>query len=149
MKYEVLLYDLTRTYFAGAAAEVPQATYGYRRDHRSDCKQVVLAPVVTPEGLPLAYEIMPGNTQDKQTLPDFIAQLQALHGPADRIWIMDCGPPTEEQLTELRARDPPVRSLVGTPRARVKTTHAQWQDLPWQPVPGSVAVKLFRHDKEL
>ena len=71
----------------------------------------VLALVVTPEGLPLAYEVMPGNTQDKQTLKAFIAQLEALHGPADRIWIMDRGIPTEEQLTELRASDPPVRYL--------------------------------------
>ncbi len=149
VKYEVLLYDLTSTYFEGAAEEIPKATYGYSRDHRGDCKQVVLALVVTPEGLPLAYEVMPGNTQDKQTLKDFIAQLQALHGQADRIWIMDRGIPTEAQLAELRASDPPVRYLVGTPRARVKTTRAQWQDLPWQRVQGTVEVKLFREDKEL
>jgi hypothetical protein len=92
---------------------------------------------------------MPGNTQDKQTLRDFIAKLQALHGKADRIWIMDRGIPTEAQLAELRASDPPVRYLVGTPRARVKTTRAQWQDLPWQQVQGTVEVKLFREDKEL
>ena len=92
---------------------------------------------------------MPGNTQDKQTLKAFIAQLAALHGPADRIWIMDRGIPTEEQLTELRASTPPVRYLVGTPRARVKATRAQWQDLPWQQVQGTVEVKLFREDKEL
>ena len=79
-KYEVLLYDLTSTYFEGAAEEIPKATYGYSRDHRGDCKQVVLALVVTPEGLPLAYEVMPGNTQDKQTLKDFLARLEALHG---------------------------------------------------------------------
>jgi hypothetical protein len=149
VQYEVLLYDLTSTYFEGAAEDIPKATYGYSRDHRGDCKQVVLALVVTPEGLPLAYEIMPGNTQDKQTLKAFIAKLQALHGPADRIWIMDRGIPTEEQLTELRASTPPVRYLVGTPRARVKATRAQWQDLPWQQVQGTVEVKLFREDKEL
>ena len=149
MKYEVLLYDLTSTYFEGAAEEIPKATYGYSRDHRGDCKQVVLALVVTPEGLPLAYEVMPGNTQDKQTLKDFLARLEALHGQAERIWIMDRGIPTEEQLAELRASDPPVRYLVGTPRARVKATRAQWQDLPWQQVQGTVEVKLFREDKEL
>ena len=87
--------------------------------------------------------------RDKQTLKAFIAQLEALHGPADRIWIMDRGIPTEEQLTELRASDPPVRYLVGTPRARVKTTRAQWENLPWQHVQGAVEVKLFREDKEL
>ena len=149
VQYEVLLYDLTSTYFEGAAEDIPKATYGYSRDHRGDCKQVVLALVVTPEGLPLAYEIMSGNTQDKQTLKAFIAKLEALHGQADRIWIMDRGIPTEEQLTELRASTPPVRYLVGTPRARVKATRAQWQDLPWQQVQGTVEVKLFREDKEL
>ena len=115
VQYEVLLYDLTSTYFAGAAEDIPKATYGYSRDHRADCKQVVLALVVTPEGLPLAYEVRPGNTQDKQTLKDFIARIEALHGKADRIWIMDRGIPTEEQLAEMRASEPPVRYLVGTP----------------------------------
>lgn len=148
-KCEVLLYDLTSTYFEGAAEEIPKATYGYSRDHRGDCKQVVLALVVTPEGLPLAYEIMPGNTQDKQTLKAFIAQLEALHGKADRLWLMDRGIPTEETLAELRASEPPVRYLVGTPRARVKATRAQWQELPWHHVQGTVEVKLFREDKEL
>jgi hypothetical protein len=149
VKYEVLLYDLTSTYFEGTAEDIPKATYGYSRDHRGDCRQVVLALVVTPEGLPLAYEVLPGNTPDKQTLKDFLARIEALHGQADRIWIMDRGIPTEEQLAELRASDPPVRYLVGTPRARVKTTRAQWQDLPWQQVQGTVEVKLFREDKEL
>ena len=149
VKYEVLLYDLTSTYFEGAAEEIPKATYGYSRDHRPDCKQVVLALVVTPEGLPLAYEVMPGNTQDKETLKDFIARIEALHGKADRIWIMDRGIPTEEQLAEMRASDPPVRYLVGTPRPRVKATRARWENLPWQKVQGTVEVKLFRQDNEL
>ena len=149
VKYEVLLYDLTSTYFEGAAEEIPKATHGYSRDHRPDCRQIVLALVVTPEGLPLAYEIMPGNTQDKQTLPDFIARLETLHGQADRLWIMDRGIPTEEQLAAWRAHDPPVRYLVGTPRARVKATRAQWEHLAWPQVQGTVEVKLFREDKEL
>ena len=109
----------------------------------------MLALVVTPEGLPLAYEIMPRNTQDKQTLKDFIARLETLHGQADRIWIMDRGIPTEEALAELRASEPPVRYLVGTPRARVKATRAQGENLAWQHVQGTVEVKLFREDQEL
>jgi transposase len=149
VKYEVLLYDLTSTYFEGAAQDIPKATHGYSRDHRPDCRQVVLALVVTPEGLPLAYEVMPGNTPDKQTLKEFIARLEALHGKADRIWIMDRGIPTEETLAELRASDPPVRYLVGTPRARVKATRAQWENLAWENVQGTVAVKLFREENEL
>jgi hypothetical protein len=149
VKYEVLLYDLTSTYFEGACEEIPKAVHGYSRDHRPDCRQVVLALVVTPEGLPLAYEIMPGNTQDKQTLKDFIARIETLHGKADRIWIMDRGIPTEEHLTEMRASDPPVRYLVGTPRSQVKATRDRWKNLPWQKVQGTVEVKLFREDKEL
>ena len=149
VQYEVLLYDLTSTYFEGAAEAIPKATYGYSRDHRGDCKQVVLALVVTPEGLPLAYEVMPGNTQDKATLKDLMARLEALHGKADRIWLMDSGIPTEEQPTAMRASDPPVRYLVGTPRARVKATRAQCENLAWQKVQGTVEVKLFREDKEL
>ena len=149
VKYEVLLYDLTSTYFEGAGEEIPKAVHGYSRDHRPDCKQVVLALVVTPEGLPLAYEVMPGNTLDKQTLKDFIARIEALHGKADRIWIMDRGIPTEEHLAELRASDPPVRYLVGTPRPRVKATRAQWEKLPWQKVQNTVEVKLFGEHNEL
>jgi hypothetical protein len=148
-KYEVLLYDLTSTYFEGSAAEIPKARHGHSRDHRPDCRQVVLALVVTPEGLPLAYEVMPGNTQDKQTLQQFIAHLQALYGKAERIWIMDRGIPTEEQLAEMRAAAPPVRYLVGTPRARVRATRARWEDLPWQQVRDTVEVKLFAEEQEL
>ena len=109
----------------------------------------MLALVVTTEGLPLAYKVMPGHTQDKQTLPDFIARMEALHGKAERIWIMDRGIPTEAQLAALRASEPPVRYLVGTPRARTKATRAQWENLPWQKVQGTVEVKLFREDQEL
>lgn len=144
-----LLSHGASTYFEGAAGEIPKAAHGYSRDHRPDCKQVVLALVVTPEGLPLAYEVMPGNTQDKQTLKEFMARLETLHGKADRIWIMDRGIPTEETLAELRARDPPVRYLVGTPRARVRATRARWEPLPWEKVQGTVEVKLFREDQEL
>lgn len=149
IKYEVLLYDLTSTYFEGSCEEIPKAVHGYSRDHRPDCRQVVLALVVTSEGFPLAYEVMPGNTQDKQTLKDFIARIETLHGKADRIWIMDRGIPTEEHLAGMRASDPPVRYLVGTPRPQVKATRARWENLPWQKVQGTVEVKLFREDKEL
>jgi hypothetical protein len=82
-------------------------------------------------------------------LKDFIARIEALHGKADRIWIMDWGIPTEEYLAEMRASDPPVRYLVGTPRPRVKATRAQWENLPWQKVQNTVEVKLFREDNEL
>jgi transposase len=117
VKFEVLLYDLTSTYFESDPpfAEGDKRQYGYSRDKRSDCVQVVLALVVTPEGFPLAYEVMAGNTADKKTLRGFLQQIESLHGKAQRIWIMDRGIPTEEVLAEMRASDPPVSYLVGTP----------------------------------
>ena len=80
------------------------------------CVQVVVALVVTPEGLPLAYEILPGNTSDKTTLRDFLERIERQYGKARRAWLMDRGIPTEETLAEMREADPPVRYLVGTPK---------------------------------
>lgn len=148
-KYEVLLYDLTSTYVEGQAGEIPKAQFGHSRDHRSDCRQVVIALVVTPEGFPLAYEVMPGNTSDKTTLREFLAKIEKQYGQAARLWIMDRGIPTEEVLAEMRAADPPVHYLVGTPRARVAQTRRQWEALPWQKIKDSVEVKLFREGAEL
>jgi hypothetical protein len=148
-RYEVLLYDLTSTYVEGQAAEIPKAQFGHSRDHRSDCRQVVIALVVTPEGFPLAYEVMPGNTSDKTTLKEFLAKIEKQYGKAQRVWVMDRGIPTEEVLAEMRASQPPIHYLVGTPRARVRQTRGQWEALPWQKVKDTVQVKLFREDQEL
>jgi hypothetical protein len=148
-RYEILLYDLTSTYVEGQAAEIPKAQFGHSRDHRTDCRQVVIALVVTPEGFPLAYEVMPGNTSDRTTLRAFLAKVQEQYGKAQRVWIMDRGIPTEEVLAEMRAADPPIHYLVGTPRARVRQTRGQWENLPWQQVQGTVEVKLFREGQEL
>ncbi len=148
-KYEVLLYDLTSTYFEGQAEEIPKAQFGHSRDHRSDCRQVIIALIVTPEGFPLAYEVMPGNTSDRTTLKEFLAKIQAQYGTAERIWIMDRGIPTEEVLAEMRSAQPPVYYLVGTPRARVRQTREQWEPLPWQKIKDCVEVKLFREADEL
>ena len=148
-KYEVLLYDLTSTYFEGQAQEIPSAQFGHSRDHRSDCRQVVIALVITPEGFPLAYEVMPGNTSDKTTLKEFLAKIAKQYGQAQRVWIMDRGIPTEEVLQEMRAADPPVHYLVGTPRARVRQTREQWEGLAWQKIKDTVEVKLFREGEEL
>ena len=90
--------------------------YGYSRDHRPDCVQVVIALVVTPEGLPLAYEVLAGNTRDCTTLKDFLARIERQYGKARRVWCMDRGIPTEEVLAQMRASDPPVQYLVGTPK---------------------------------
>ncbi len=148
-RYEVLLYDLTSTYVEGQAQEIPKAQFGHSRDHRSDCRQVVIALIVTPEGLPLAYEVMPGNTSDKTTLQEFLAKIEKQYGKAQRIWIMDRGIPTEEVLAQMRAADPPVHYLVGTPRARMRQTRSQWESLAWQKIKDTVEVKLFREGQEL
>ena len=119
--FDVLLYDLTSTYFESDPpfGEEDKRRFGYSRDRRSDCVQVVIALVVTPEGLPLAYEVMAGNTQDKATLRGFLARIEQQYGKARRIWVMDRGIPTEEVLQEMRACDPPVLYLVGTPKGRL------------------------------
>jgi transposase len=91
-RFEVLLYDLTSTYFESPLPEEEsKRNYGYSRDKRSDCVQVVIALIVTPEGLPLAYEVMPGNTSDKATLKDFLKKIEDQYGKSERIWIMDRG----------------------------------------------------------
>jgi hypothetical protein len=148
-KLEVLLYDLTSTYFEGQAEQITQAQYGYSRDHRFDCQQVVLALVITPEGFPVGYEIMAGNILDKQTLPQMIEKIEGLYGQAQRVWLMDRGIPTDEQLQDLKTTHPHVKYLVGTPRARVKKTKDLWEAKPWTKVKDTVEVKLFSQEDEL
>lgn len=147
--YDLLLYDLTSTYFEGTMEQAPKAKHGYSRDKRSDCRQVVIAVVLSPEGFPLAYEIMPGNTSDKTTLRLFLQKIQAQYGQAKRIWIMDRGIPTEETLKEMRQSDPPVSYLVGTPRARWDQFKDQLEKAPWQTLRDRVEVKLLCHDGEV
>jgi transposase len=119
IRYEVLLYDLTSTYFECDPPESGKRKFGYSRDKRSDCVQVVIALVITPEGFPLAYEVMEGNTSDKTTLPGFLRKIEQQYGKAQRIWLMDRGIPTEEVLEQMRQADPAVSYLVGTPRGRL------------------------------
>ncbi len=150
-RYEVLLYDLTSTYFECDAPDDPDdpRRFGYSRDRRSDCVQVIVALVVTPEGLPLAYEMMPGNTADKTTLRDMLALVQKRHGQAERIWVMDRGIPTEETLAEMRASRPPVHYLVGTPKGRLTKLEADLSERPWVEVKGRLRVKSLPQDGEL
>ncbi len=148
-KYELLLYDLTSTYFEGEMEAVPKARYGHSRDGRGDCKQVVLAVVMTTEGFPLAYEVMAGNTSDKTTLREFLQKIEKQYGKAERIWVMDRGIPTEETLKEMRDSNPPISYLVGTPRARWQQFEKQLADLPWEKIRDSVQVKLFTHEGEV
>ena len=146
-----MLYDLTSTYFE---AEPPfpdgdKRRFGYSRDHRPDCVQVVIALVVTPEGLPLAYEVLSGNTSDKTTLRDFLARIERQYGKAWRVWLMDRGIPTEETLAEMREADPPVRYLVGTPKGRLNRLERDLSKKPWQEARPGVQVKLLPQDGEL
>jgi len=147
-EFDVLLYDLTSTYIEGQGEQIPKARYGYSRDHRFDCKQVVIALVITPEGFPLAYEVLEGNTSDRTTLRDFLKRIEGSYGKARRIWVMDRGIPTEEVLAEMRqAMD--TFYLVGTPRSKIRQYEQRWLALPWQKVRESVEVKLFAQGGDL
>jgi transposase len=151
VRYEVLLYDLTSTYFE---CDVPDdekdpRRFGHSRDRRSDCVQVVVALVVTPEGLPLAYEMLPGNTSDKTTLRDMLAQVRSRYGAAERIWLMDRGIPTEEVLAEMRSSTPPVQYLVGTPKGRLTKLESALSEKPWRWAREQVRVKLHAEEGEL
>ena len=147
--YEVLLYDLTSTYFECDPPGRGKRRYGYSRDKRSDFVQVVIALVITPEGFPLAYEVMAGNTSDKTTLKMFLAKIEKQYGKANRIWVMDRGIPTEEVLREMREASTPVSYLVGTPRGRLTKLEKDFLKLPWAKVKDSVAVKLLPQEGEL
>ena len=151
VKFEVLLYDLTSTYFESDPPfpEGDKRRYGYSRDKRSDCVQVVIALVVTPEGFPLAYEVMAGSTADKTTLRDFLKKIEELHGKAQRVWVMDRGVPTEEVLAEMRQNDPPIQYLVGTPKGSLGRYEQQLLDRPWEQVREGVQVKLLPKEGEL
>jgi transposase len=131
-KFDVLLYDLTSTYFESDPPfpEGDKRQFGYSRDKRPDCVQVVIALIVTPEGFPLAYEVLAGNTSDKTTLKEFLKKIEDQYGKAQRIWVMDRGIPSEEVLQEMRGSDPPVYYLVGTPKARLKKFEAEFLGQP-------------------
>jgi len=149
--FEVLLYDLTSTYFESDPPfpEGDKRQHGYSRDKRPDCVQVVIALIVTPEGFPLAYEVLRGNTSDKTTLKGFLEKIEKQYGKAQRIWVMDRGIPTEEILAEMRASDPPVLYLVGTPKGRLTKLQKELVELPWEQARPGVDVKLLDQSGEL
>ena len=146
--FDVLLYDLTSTYFECDPPETGKRKHGYSRDKRPDCVQVVIALVVTPAGFPLAYEVMDGNTSDKTTLKAFLSKIETQYGRAKRTWIMDRGIPTEDVLAEMRNAPTPIRYLVGTPRGRLTTLEKALAGKPWQDVRDSVRVKLVEDGDE-
>lgn len=147
--FEVLLYDLTSTYFEGEMEQNPKARRGYSRDGRPDCVQLVIALVVTPDGFPLAYEVMNGNTSEPTTLRTFLQKIESTYGRARRVWVMDRGIPSEAVLKEMREPERQTFYLVGTPKGRINQHEKKWLDLPWHKVRDSVEVKLYEHEGEL
>jgi hypothetical protein len=151
VSFEVLLYDLTSTYFEidPPLSDEDKRQHGYSRDHRPDCVQVVIALVVTPQGFPLAYEVLAGNTADNTTLKDFLARIERQYGKAKRTWLMDRGIPTEEVLKQMRTSEPPVQYLVGTPKGRLSALEQALLVKPWKQVRPEVRVKLLPQEAEL
>jgi transposase len=147
--FEVLLYDLTSTYFEGEMEQNPKARRGYSRDGRPDCLQLVIALVVTTDGFPLAYEVMNGNTSDRATLRAFLDDIEKTYGKAKRTWVMDRGIPSEAILKEMREPERETFYLVGTPKGKINQHEKKWLDLPWQKVRDSVQVKLYQDGGEL
>jgi len=147
--YDVLLYDLTSTYFESNPpfGDEDKRRYGYSRDHRPDCVQVIIAVVVTPEGFPLAYEVLSGNTRDNATLPAFLEKIEAAYGKVRRIWLMDRGVPTDEHLAWMKARG--MLYLVGTPKGRLSQLEQALLGREWEEARPDVQVKLLPHDGDL
>ena len=143
-RFEFLLYDITSTYMEGQAERNPMARHGYSRDKRSDCKQVCIGLVVTPEGLPLAYEVFDGNRADVTTVEDIVDLMERKYGRAQRIWAMDRGMVSEENLDYMRQRN--ALYIVGTPKGRLRKFERQLHDTSnWHEVEKGIAVKLIDH----
>jgi transposase len=141
---EVLLYDVTSTYFEGQAAANPQAQRGYSRDHRPDCKQVCIALVVTFDGFPLGYEVFAGNTHDSRTLQTIVATMEARHGVLGRVWITDRGMASADNLAWLRQTG--RRYIIGAPKSELKKFALELaRPDRWRIVQEGVEVKLTRH----
>lgn len=142
LDYDLLLYDVTSTYFEGVA-DPAIAKRGYSRDHRPDCVQVNIALVVTREGMPLGYEIFPGNTTDVTTVQQIVAGMEARFGKANRVWVMDRGMASQENLTWLNQSG--RRYVIGTPKAQLKRFARQIEDsADWRTIRDDIEVKLCR-----
>jgi len=146
LEYDVLLYDLTSTYFEGLCRGNPKAKFGHSKDRRSDCRQVLVALIVTPEGFPINYDVLAGNTAETTTLMDLIAKIETMYGQARRVWLMDRGIPTEASLAAMRELG--IDYLVGTPRRWLDEFQCELIDHHWQQVNASVRVKHLEKDGE-
>ena len=148
-KFDVLLYDLTSTYFETDTERSPEdlRQYGYSRVKRGDCRQVVIALIVTPEGFPLSYEVLAGNTADCTTLSGFLDRIEQRYGRANRIWVMDRGIPTEESLAKMRGMG--ASYLVGTPKGRLSKLEQDFLGQPWARVREGVQVKRLATEEDI
>lgn len=140
LKYDLLLYDVTSTYFEGECLANPMAQRGYSRDSRPDCLQVCIGLVVTEEGIPLGYEVFDGNTHDSKTVEQIVQAMESKHGQAHRIWVMDRGMVSEENLAFLRSREGSY--IVGTPKCMLRQFEQYLTDKDWHEVQEGVEVKL-------
>jgi transposase len=148
-KFDVLLYDLTSTYFETDEDRGPDdlRQFGYSRDKRGDCRQVVIALIVTPEGFPLSYEVMGGGTADSSTLSGFLDRIEKRYGQANRIWVMDRGIPTEDSLAKMRSIG--ASYLVGTPKGRLTKLEQAFLKQPWAKVRDGVQVKRLATEEDV
>lgn len=144
VRFEFLLYDVTSTYFEGQAAKNEKAARGYSRDQRSDCQQVCLGLVCTPEGLPLNFEVFAGNRADVTTVKDIVRKMEDRFGQAQRIWVMDRGMVSEANIGFLRQRQ--ARYIVGTPKSRLRDYQTQLAEKEnWVDVENGVEARLVDH----
>jgi transposase len=139
---DLVLYDVTSTYFEGEAANNDQAKLGYSRDHRSDCKQVCIALVVTKDGFPLGYEVFDGNRTDVTTVEDIVEEMEGRYGTASRVWVMDRGMVSQENIEFFK--EGKRRYIVGTPRAMLKAFQQQLLEEDWTSIRDGLEVKLCR-----
>lgn len=148
-KFDVLLYDLSSTYFETDEDRGPDdlRQFGYSRDKRGDCRQVVIALIVTPEGFPLSYEVMGGGTADSTTLSGFLDRIEHRYGRANRIWVMDRGIPTEDSLAKMRSIG--ASYLVGTPKGRLTKLEQAFLNKPWAKVRDGVQVKRLATEEDV
>jgi transposase len=146
LDYDILLYDLTSTYFEGMCQGIDKAKFGRSKDRRSDCRQILIALVVTPEGFPIDYDVLPGNTSEKTTLTDLLSKIEKQYGKARRVWLMDRGIPTEESLSLMRETG--IDYLVGPPRKWLDEFQERLLEVDWQQANESVRVKTVKDQGE-
>ena len=140
LDYDLMLYDVTSTYFEGEAKQIPLAQRGYSRDHRPDCKQVNIALVVSREGIPLGYQLFAGNRNDVTTLEEIVDRIERLYGKANRIWVMDRGMISEENVRFLKEAG--RRYIVGTPKGMLKRFERELLAQDWHQVHTGLEVRF-------